>query len=320
VAAAGENLIAMARVQPIVVEAVAWNTGCLLTCDAHQRPSLQRAGWRPPANLPLMAASTDKLIDRLAPIHVSRWRIAAYMALGVGFVFLLLTYAGREDRTGYVLSGGIVALAGIVGGESGIRFLTPLGIALGAGWLVGSSPVYSSFYSTTAQVIPILVLAVTVEQRGVFRDEARGRIQVAVFLLTLTYMLIGEYAALHGAAICDPAEPCHDPTSAPWTVRGLAGGFASMVVVALLPRPGRQSPRDHSVSPSSDDDVGFNSVIRDQSSLAGPPASAGAPQPSWLPRLRAILVTAVTLAATVIAARSRAAASSRRVETRQRGD
>lgn len=167
-----------------------------------------------------------------------RWRVVIYLLLGIAFLVSVLIN-DPQHPTGYVVSGGIVAAAGFAGGAGGIRFLTPFGIALSAGWLVGEVSIYGAFYATTALIVPILILAATVEHRSEFRDEVRTLAHVAAFGLTLIYLLAAEYASLHGVARCDPSALCDDARSLRFIARGLAGGFASIVVVAMLPRPGQ---------------------------------------------------------------------------------
>jgi hypothetical protein len=131
-----------------------------------------------------------------------------------------------------------------------IVLLLPVTAALVAGLYTGLSappePVHS-FYETTAQVIPVLIVALAVESpaRAIFEGQT-SVYRILVFL----FLLIGESCALLGASgvfrgglsanseefqngvVADTSWGTH--LLAAGTVGGLVGGFAMIAVLTIF--------------------------------------------------------------------------------------
>lgn len=106
------------------------------------------------------------------------------------------------------------------------------------------------YFAATAQCIPVLFIAFTIES-GVAKH--RGRIEVKVLAVLLALLLtVGEGAALSGLAVLDS----NDATvlQLTITVAALTAGFLSIIVSMLINEPTRDlSPQhhDHTTNDSS---------------------------------------------------------------------
>jgi hypothetical protein len=181
------------------------------------------------------------------------------IALGLLMALLVLIDGLIDERWASVLVGVLLALAGVVVGGKGVRFITPIGIGFAAFRLYDGAQLFTNFYATAASVIPIFLLAATVEFRPLLRDSARTWVELACFATTMVYMLFAEAAALYAVGVCAPDQQCvHDTLRFLGTttdgglsgivVGGLAGGLATMTVVALLPP---QMPDDEAPTASA---------------------------------------------------------------------
>jgi hypothetical protein len=168
-----------------------------------------------------------------------------------GDLALLVTSLLMPRPASGICFGLVVIAIGLISGDSGIRFVVPVGVAVFAYWLASDERVYTSFYATTAQVVPVLILAAVIEQRDVLRDAARGQGTLLLFGLTLMYMLFAECGSVYAVATCPPDGTCapegvrlsdavrvalEDAGLSGLVVGGVGGGIASLVVAALLPR------------------------------------------------------------------------------------
>jgi len=146
-----------------------------------------------------------------------RWLGALYLALLSAT--LIAAVADRPTLTlvGFVLLCSSVIAGSIAGGAAyyGVLFIVPtlfgvLGFAVGEANV--REPIDVNFFTTSAQIIP-----------------AAG--------MVLLYLAIGEAAALHGTASCgrDGLDSCAGAGAFGLTVGALAGAFAGVVAMALLP-------------------------------------------------------------------------------------
>lgn len=102
-------------------------------------------------------------------ISVARWVVNISLFIGV-----VVYGEGLPYPDSGLLFGATIVVMGVVGGERGVRFAVPFGIAVMGYWSAAGAELYTSFYANAAQVIPVLLLALAIEQRAALRDEVRS--------------------------------------------------------------------------------------------------------------------------------------------------
>lgn len=157
-------------------------------------------------------------------------------------------------RTGSVLSSVALfvlvgaALSALWGMRTAVLFVLPL-TALAITSLVFSlQPVQPAFYSAAAQVGPVLLLVLGLEQRSL-RQEARSTFEIVLFLVLFLYVAAAIVTALYGSAVCSDSSTtgCRNTllrlevgqvavlfTAAGVTAAGLAGGLVAAIGLAGL--------------------------------------------------------------------------------------
>ena len=134
-------------------------------------------------------------------------RARTYFYALVGALSVVLVVVVPPPAKGAVI-GLLITLVGGASGDTGRRFVVPLGVALFSYWITATARPYANFFETSAQVVPVLILAAVVEQRGALRDAVSGQGALLLFAATLSYMLLAEVSSLYAVATCAPDTRC----------------------------------------------------------------------------------------------------------------
>jgi hypothetical protein len=159
---------------------------------------------------------------------VAFWIVIGAIMAGAGVL-------AREAWSLLLLAAAVIIGAALILRGWTLLFYGPFVLAMVTGGFLFGADVHQSVYTSAAQVIPILLLAIGIEQNALWK-RIDDYDDWGVFTLMAIYLAVGEAAALYGAATCDSQGLCSDDALAvSLTVGGLIGALAQATVLTLSP-------------------------------------------------------------------------------------
>jgi parallel beta-helix repeat protein len=175
-------------------------------------------------------------IRRIIKITIARRGLSDVLVgalVGLSILLLSLEYGGLTAvRNGFLAGIAWSGLGGLRFGITGASAALPTIAFFLCVFAFPHSTMSENFYSTTAQVIPTLLVAFVLEGR-VLRTKASFQVRVLAGQLALC-LLVGETAALIG--LSEGSEGTGDGYL-PLIAGGLAAGFLAIILAIFIPEP-----------------------------------------------------------------------------------